>query len=160
MRGILINPQVKTVTEVEVSDEKPLLFGIYKALNCSTIDAASLRYDDDVVYFDDEGLLRSDALHFFAMWGNPSPFAGRGLILGTSSNPESEGETVSTQMELSEAKRLVKFPTGAEVVAMYNKARADIQQQAAEHEKRTGEFVIVGGCLALRLSDAGEVFSE
>jgi hypothetical protein len=56
----------------------------------------------DVIYVDDEGLLKP-LDWFFAVKGGHQPFAGCGLVLGT----DDEGETVSARIALQELKRRV-----------------------------------------------------
>jgi hypothetical protein len=56
----------------------------------------------DVIYVDDEGLLKP-LDWFFAVKGGHQPFAGCGLVLGS----DDEGETVSARIDLSELKRRI-----------------------------------------------------
>ena len=56
----------------------------------------------DVIYVDDEGLLKPMDW-FFAVKGGHQPFAGCGLVLGSDDN----GDTVSARIELHELKRRI-----------------------------------------------------
>jgi hypothetical protein len=58
--------------------------------------------DGDVIYVDDEGLLKP-LDWFFAIKGAHQPFAGCGLVLGS----DDEGETVSASITLQELKRRI-----------------------------------------------------
>lgn len=58
--------------------------------------------DGDVIYVDDEGLLKP-LDWFFAVKGGHQPFAGCGLVLGS----DGEGETVSARIALEDLKRRV-----------------------------------------------------
>ena len=58
--------------------------------------------DGDVIYLDDEGLLKP-LDWFFAVKGGHQPFAGCGLVLGSNH----EGETVSARIALEELKRRI-----------------------------------------------------
>jgi hypothetical protein len=58
--------------------------------------------DGDVIYVDDEGLLKPMDW-FFAIKGGHQPFAGCGLVLGSNE----EGETVSARIALQDLKRRV-----------------------------------------------------
>jgi hypothetical protein len=58
--------------------------------------------DGDVIYVDDEGLLKP-LDWFFAVKGGHQPFAGCGLVLGSNE----EGDTVSAKIPLEELKRRI-----------------------------------------------------
>ena len=58
--------------------------------------------DGDVIYVDDEGLLKP-LDWFFAVKGGHQPFAGCGLVLGSND----EGETASARIALGELKRRI-----------------------------------------------------
>jgi hypothetical protein len=58
--------------------------------------------DGDVIYVDDEGLLKP-LDWFFAVKGGHQPFAGCGLVLGSND----EGETVSASIALQDLKRRI-----------------------------------------------------
>jgi hypothetical protein len=58
--------------------------------------------DGDVIYLDDEGLLKS-LDWFFAVKRGHQPFAGCGLVLGSNG----DGETVSARITLQELKRRI-----------------------------------------------------
>jgi hypothetical protein len=58
--------------------------------------------DGDVIYVDDEGLLKP-LDWFFAVKGGHQPFAGCGLVFGS----DAEGETVSARIALKELKRRI-----------------------------------------------------
>lgn len=77
MKAILIDPERKSITEVEHDDS---LEDIHLLVDCSTIDA--VRIDGrDVIYVDDDGLYVKK--HFFTFGHSLSPIAGKGLVLGT-----------------------------------------------------------------------------
>ena len=58
--------------------------------------------DGDVIYVDDEGLLKP-LDWFFAVKGGHQPFAGCGLVLGSND----EGETISVRIAIEELKRRI-----------------------------------------------------
>jgi hypothetical protein len=58
--------------------------------------------DGDVIYVDDEGLLKP-LDWFFAIKGGHQPFAGCGLVLGS----DEDGESVSAKIALHELKRRI-----------------------------------------------------
>ena len=53
MRAILINPEDKTVTEVDYDGDYK---SIYKLIGCSTFDVVRTSTSNDGIYIDDEGL--------------------------------------------------------------------------------------------------------
>jgi hypothetical protein len=58
--------------------------------------------DGDVIYVDDEGLLKP-LDWFFAIKGGHQPYAGCGLVLGTND----DGETVSARIAIEELRRRI-----------------------------------------------------
>lgn len=113
MRAILINPETKTVEEVEFDFD--LASGrTYRKINeligASLFTVVELLHLDDgtseTLYVDDEGLL-NDPKHFFKWKRYHQPLAGKGLILGT----DAEGECIATTLELDFVKGEVEFPS-------------------------------------------------
>ena len=90
MKGILINPFNKTITEVDYSGD---FKQIYKFIDCSTFDVVMLDVQDDM-FVDDEGLLKDN--RYFSWSGRN--FAGKALILGH----DDKGETIATTYDLQE----------------------------------------------------------
>ena len=86
MRGILINPWTKEITEVQVG---PDITDYYRLLSnplgpkvdCLTI--AEYFKNMDTMYVDDEGLLKSGMRLFDVGRADDSLLAGNGLILGS-----------------------------------------------------------------------------
>ena len=101
IKGLLIDPERRTITEVEipVDEDGSSLDGMYRALDCSTVDCGRGglfglpgRPADDV-WFDDEGLY-SDKHDGFVLPGWV-PIIGRGLILGFDADGNSVDHTLS-----------------------------------------------------------------
>jgi hypothetical protein len=102
VRGILVDPFARTVTEVQhdTSDYR----NIYTALSapehkvdCFTVLNVGDDPDgqDGSMFLDDNGLLVGRT-SFFLWTGYPQPLAGKGLILGC----DDEGETIGTSLTL------------------------------------------------------------
>lgn len=85
MKAILIDPETKTVKEIDIADNVHAMRAILK---CDLLDSFRLTNERDYMYIDDEGLINAN--YFFALTGIPLPFAGRGLIMGA----DSTGETI------------------------------------------------------------------
>lgn len=101
MRAILINPEAKTVTEVEYTGDYKNIYDHIQA-GCFTVVQIDER---DSIFVDDEGLYRLPQFYF--MWkGYDQPLAGRGLILGV----DAEGESIGTKLPLDYVKSMVSFP--------------------------------------------------
>lgn len=97
MQAIHINPFTKTVTVV---DHNGSLERFYELLNC---DCMTVAYADnmpagDVIYVDDEGLLKDLTQQaFFMIEGFPQPLTGHGLVLGTDDSGESITPTITAE---------------------------------------------------------------
>lgn len=100
MKGILINPESRTITEVEV---KKGINAIYALIHADTFDCVYID-PHNTVYVDDNGLL-NDPEFFFKLQGYPQPLAGRGLILGV----DDEGGSRSATVTLDWAQHNVTF---------------------------------------------------
>ena len=68
MRAILIDPYEKEVREIDWSGK---YHDISNILDCQYFDVAYWRDDGDVIYVDDEAVLR-EGQEYFAFW-TPSP---------------------------------------------------------------------------------------
>jgi len=107
-KGILINAEDRTITEVEVNDNIAELIGV-RTFACVDIT------ETETAFVDEEGLLNSPQ-HFITLEGYHDPLAGNALILGFEYET---AESVDTRLSLAEVKRLVKFHSRKEIVAMY-----------------------------------------
>ena len=102
MRAILVHAENKTVEEVH---SVLSLDEIYRLLECSCFTIAGYFDNGDVVYADDEALLK-DPKHFISLGvNNGHPFAGNALIVGTSN----QGETISCESIVQDIKQDVIF---------------------------------------------------
>lgn len=101
MRGILIDPTTKTVSAVDVA---PGLDAIYKLIDADAFDAVRLP-NTDVIYIDDEGLYREDQT-YFAIPGAMQPFAGKGLVVGSTR----DGDDADAKLTVEQVRAMVRFP--------------------------------------------------
>lgn len=102
MRAILIDPYDQTVTEIVVDGNN--LQEIYKTLQVTCIDAVRLE-NGDVIYVDDEGLLKSPT-HLFDVAGiDVTAFAGRGLLVGSTG----DGYDADPKHSINEVRQRVGF---------------------------------------------------
>lgn len=105
MKGILIDCDTQTVSEVEHNGDYR---DIYRLIGAQPFDVRPLHgVEDEVVYFDDEFLLRDKAksLQWYAdIEGLPDPIGGKLLILGTY-GPES----TDTKMTVAQVEQLVSY---------------------------------------------------
>lgn len=107
MRGILIDPFTRTVSDVETSAD---LDDLYEILQVDLITVVRIPPNHALI-LDDEGLLKSkDIQEYFYIDGMAQPLAGRGLILG-----DSYGENKSAQLPLDLVKNLVSFPSKEDI---------------------------------------------
>jgi len=101
MKALLIDPYIKTITEVEYS-------GDYKEIQ-EKIHAnmfAHVRFGEtEGVFINDEGLLTANTNTRFFLHKNWNyPVAGYGLVLG-----DQFGESVSTQLTVDDLKEDIKW---------------------------------------------------
>ena len=113
-KGILIDTENRTITEVEVvrNEQGSQLQSIYNHVKCSMVEVVS--YDDqNDVYVDEEGLLTmNEETKFFKLKNYPQPLAGNGLIMGFDNET---GENGSTNLTIEEVKDMVTFMSAHEV---------------------------------------------
>lgn len=95
VKGILIDPFACTVTEVEHDADD--YTGIYKLISHESMRVGTFTcaYPDllkpgDAIFVDDDGLLKP-CERFFNFAGYPQPLAGKGLVLGS----DEDGDTQS-----------------------------------------------------------------
>ena len=104
MKAILINSVNKTVTEVTLNDDEPILNQFYKLIGCDIIEIAHYINKNNSIIVDEEGLLKPQN-HFFFYKKAHQPFAGNGLITGINEN----GDAVSCNISLVEAALNIEF---------------------------------------------------
>jgi len=108
MRGILIDPWLKSVTQVEVSED---FRDIYRKLSNPLgpkVDCFCIGMNwpnGDALYVDDEGLLKPGMRLFEIGRIDGQPLAGNGLILGS----DAEGNSIDAKSLLVEIETSVSF---------------------------------------------------
>lgn len=93
MKAFLIDPDERSVTEVDYSGDYRQ---IYTLIGAECFTAAEFNEFGDVVYVDDEGLMKGPT-SFFIIEGYPQPLAGKGLVIGT--DEEGDSQAPSTDLE-------------------------------------------------------------
>jgi hypothetical protein len=96
MKGFLINPFDRTITEVEYNGT---LEHMYELVGCTDIEAVKITSTGDTVWVDGEGLL-NDPTHFFYIGDYPQELAGKGLVLGSEAGECVEPKTVTLPLLL------------------------------------------------------------
>ena len=130
MKAILINPEEKSITEVEHDDS---INDIKELIQAELFDVVRINEVGDVLFVDDEGLYNAD--HFFCLQGCDSPLAGRALLLGT----DHEGRSVEPMLESVETlEDKVSFISIEEAVAMAE----DVDRRAGEMAADYGDSFI------------------
>lgn len=87
LKGLLIDPETESITEVEIAKGSKCLDDLYKNIRCDTVDciragvvlSGGKRKEDDI-WVDDEALL-GEPKHFWILPSYAQPIAGRGVIL-------------------------------------------------------------------------------
>ena len=77
MKGVLVDPYLKTIENVEVNDYKD----ISKHLQCDMFCSGGYDEGGDAIYVNDEGLYTETAFVYMPVV-YPDPYAGRVLFLG------------------------------------------------------------------------------
>lgn len=100
------SPDAERITVV-IHDEEMNLQNIYKTLSCDLIDHCCHQENGDMMFVDDEGLLKDQHDVFWVTNGGICQFfAGKGLWLGT--NPEN-GESTSPKTEYAQVCSMIAF---------------------------------------------------
>ena len=111
MRGILIDPKTRTITETDAYNGD--YRSIYPIIGCDRFDIVHINASE-TVYVDDEGLINGNAAmngFFYLIGDHPTALAGKGLILGA----DDEGGTVPSRLALDEVKAMVRFGEPIEI---------------------------------------------
>lgn len=116
MRAILINPQDKSVTEVDYNGDYRQIYQLIDAtcFDCVRIDAR------ETIYIDDEGLIngKGNEVGFFYVKGErPVALAGKGLILSTGVDARGAitGESVGTELTVDAVRAMIDWVQPARV---------------------------------------------
>lgn len=110
MYGYLINPETRTITEVQHDGS---LEEIYALLDCNMIEAAPINSQtESSVYVDEEGLYRlngDEPVAAFQFIGGHQPMIGKALVIGP---PDDEGKsTEPDDVDLDWLKGITMFGT-------------------------------------------------
>lgn len=100
IKGILIDVEKLTVTEVEFENE---LSSYYRLLKCDCITTAPFDEGHDVIV-DDEGLLKTPFIGFFET-PDGGEYAGHGLIVGFND----DGDWISHKLNFETVKNSIRF---------------------------------------------------
>lgn len=103
MKAIKIDVVKKEIYEVTIEDS---LQSIYQQIEADMIETAVHLPKNDVVYVDEEGLLRETSKGWFIIYGQPQPLSGHGLVLGVTRN----GSSRDVQATVEYIRKIVVFP--------------------------------------------------
>ena len=106
MKAILINPKLQTIKEINYSGDYK---DIYKLTECSTFTCVyPFHLNEDVIYLDDEGLLKESnyCFTFRCDNGHNPPLMGNALIVGTDEQGDSQDIESSIEMIKEKAEDL------------------------------------------------------
>jgi hypothetical protein len=111
MRGILIDPTAKSVTEVDFTGDYKQ---IYKLCGFGYFECFEIA-PGHTLFVDEEGLLKENNDFFqvnVKISALPHSFAGKGLVLGL----DDSGESVGSELSVEDIAEKVKFFEDGEVV--------------------------------------------
>ena len=98
MKAILIDPETKTVKEIEI--EKGI-DAIYKAIDCNIFTCPITYENNDCLYCDDEGLYKEDIIGGIIYPNWSYPIVGKSIIIGTND----DGESVDCKSTVDDIKK-------------------------------------------------------
>jgi hypothetical protein len=104
MKAILINPKEEVIRFISYDGDYK---SIYQILDCRAFECVYPFQNNDVIYVDEEGLLKDSNYSFNVKCseGISYPLMGKGLILGT----DAEGESIECESKLDDIKSRVTF---------------------------------------------------
>jgi hypothetical protein len=115
LRGILIDPYQKSITEVFVEPYPAWKNLIEVDLICAVTVVWYEGGAMETLWIDDEGLLNEkNQGPFFSVTTHPQPLAGKGIILGT----DEQGETISTKYTVEQIEHIVVWRPGVKFTGM------------------------------------------
>jgi hypothetical protein len=104
MKALLINPQARTITEVDYNGDYK---HIYTLIDSALFDI--VRIDaKETIFVDDEGLVNGKAqtVGMFRVAGrNPVVLAGKGLVLST----DTTGDSIATTLTIEQLTLMIDF---------------------------------------------------
>lgn len=112
MKGVLVDPYLKTITNVEIGDWRD----IRKVLQCDVFSSGGYDEGGDAIYVNDEGLYTED-MFWYAPDVYPEPYAGRVLFLGIN---RANGESKDAWLDAEDVMDIDhKFMTREDLEEMY-----------------------------------------
>ena len=103
MKAIKIDVVKKEVYEVNIEDT---LEAIYEQIESDMFEVAlAIRPQGDVVYVDEEGLLKVSK-GWFTIQGQPQPLSGHGLVVGLDHH---NGASRDVKVTVDEVRKIVTF---------------------------------------------------
>lgn len=111
MKGVLVDPYLKTIENVEVGDWRD----IRRLLQCDVFGSGGYDEGGDAIYVNDEGLYTESA-YWYCPDVYPDPYAGRVLFLGI----DAGGESKDSWLDAEDVRDIdFKFMTRDDVENMY-----------------------------------------
>ncbi|HEY6020621.1 MAG TPA: hypothetical protein VIY48_12240 [Candidatus Paceibacterota bacterium] len=106
MKAILLDPEVRSITEVDHDGD---FRDIQRLIDAEPFDVRPLHgYPGNVIYFDDEFLLHDGIENphtYMDIKGVVDPIGGKALILGTNGG----GESISTTLTVEDVENMVSY---------------------------------------------------
>jgi hypothetical protein len=107
MRGLLIDPFAKTITEIEIGEGDNVLPDLYKAIHTDIVEVIRMREPRDGLaidlWVDEEGLFKNEQ-KFFMIKGSAQQIAGRAVVL-----QERNADCISTTATIENIEDLIAF---------------------------------------------------
>lgn len=126
LRGVLIDPIAKTVSEIEIDNNSLETIRKHVLGNTQGGFLTHVRGPDCFVWLDDEGLFKPNQ-HFFKWSWHTQPLAGKGVVIGY----DQQGNDVDCPLSVTDIQGAVRFFKVQPVVAGFN----DTEQLGEFHGK-------------------------
>lgn len=106
MRCILIDPDHRTMSYIDIDENQSKLEQFYQHMECSLITSPIDFQNGDTLYVDDEGLFYVNPdTTFFRFRGYHHTLCGKGVIVGI----DQHGNSVDCSTTIEELQQLVEF---------------------------------------------------
>jgi len=108
IKGILINPTLRSVNLVEVGDYKSMqkyIGGLISGVGYIKTDGTVGDYEDDFIYADDEGLMKEGDFVMFKNGYGQKFYKGNLLIVGS----DGEGDSTDVKLTTEKVRELVEY---------------------------------------------------
>lgn len=120
IKGILVDPYSKTITEVQVKRNKEgsALAGLKEHMGCDRVDVVAFEDESNDIWVDDEGLYNNDMYFHSEKFAPHHILPGKCVITSVDLN---NGSTQGTDLDVETVKTNIKFLSRREAATLAEK---------------------------------------